>query len=521
MFENNTIKRSRDVGAVNTPYITINGMRESGVLLPIASLPTKYGIGGFSKEAYDFVDWLKKTGCHYWQILPLGPTGYGDSPYQSISTFAGNPYFIDLEELIKAGLLTKKECAEADYGDDPRFIDYGKIYNTRLKLLKKAYLKSNHKKDKAYVKFCEENAYWLDDYALFVTLKNDHNGACWAEWEEDIKTRKAAAVKAAVKKYADEIDFYKFNQYMFNTQWMKLKTYANDLGIKIIGDIPIYVAFDSADAWANQKLFEFDSDGNPTEVAGCPPDGFSADGQLWGNPIYNWTYHKRTGFKWWISRVSHCFDLYDVVRVDHFRGFDEFYAIPAGESTAKNGKWKKGPGMALFNAITDAIGEKPIIAEDLGFLTDGVKKLLSDSGFPGMKVLQFAFYPHDPSIYLMHNHIENSVVYTGTHDNDTTKSWFEHLNDEEKNFVAEYLGTGKIAPKDAAWTLIRAAFRSVSNLAIVPMQDFLNAGSEARLNAPSTFGSNWRWRILAKECSPELADKIARMNWMYQRCKFD
>ncbi len=492
-------------------------MRESGILLPIASLPTKYGIGGFSKEAYDFVDWLKSTGCRNWQILPLGPTGYGDSPYQSISTFAGNPYFIDLEELIEEGLLKRKDCAGADYGDDRRFIDYGKIYNTRLKLLRTAYKNSDYSDNPEYEEFCEENAYWLDDYALFVSIKADHNGACWADWEEDIKTRKASALKAARKKYALDIEFYKFNQFIFNRQWLRLKSYANENGIKIIGDIPIYVAFDSADAWANQKLFEFDENGNPTEVAGCPPDGFCADGQLWGNPIYNWAYHKRTGYKWWISRVSHCFELYDVVRVDHFRGFDEFYAIPAGQTTARNGRWKKGPGMSLFNAIRESIGDRPIIAEDLGFLTDSVKQLLTDSGFPGMKVLQFAFYPYDPSIYLPHNHVENCVVYTGTHDNDTTRSWYESLRDDEKAYISEYLGCGKISAKDAAWTMINTAFRSVAKLAVIPMQDFLNCGSEARLNAPSTFGSNWRWRITTKDCTPALAAKIARLNRIYQR----
>lgn len=492
-------------------------MRKSGILLPIASLPTKYGIGGFSKEAYEFVDWVKKTGCRYWQILPLGPTGYGDSPYQSISTFAGNPYFIDLDELIEDGLIEKADCENVDYGGDKRYIDYGRIYNTRLKILRKAFENSDLGKDEEYKAFCKKNAYWLDDYALFISLKNGHNGACWADWEEDIKTRKPAALKEAKEKYAEDINFYRFNQFIFNRQWKKLKSYANENGIEIIGDIPIYVAFDSADAWANQKLFEFDELGNPTEVAGCPPDGFSADGQLWGNPIYNWSYHKRTSYKWWISRVSHSFELYDVVRIDHFRGFDEFYAIPAGESTAKNGKWKKGPGMLLFNAIKEALGDKPIIAEDLGFLTDSVREMLAESGFPGMKVLQFAFYPYDPSIYLPHNHIENCVVYTGTHDNDTTKGWFTSLRDDEKAYIAEYMGCGSINPNDVSWMMIKAAFRSVANLCVVPMQDFLNCGSEARLNAPSTFGNNWRWRILDNECTPELAEKIARLNRLYQR----
>ncbi|MBR4341201.1 MAG: 4-alpha-glucanotransferase [Lachnospiraceae bacterium] len=492
-------------------------MRATGVLLPIASLPTKYGIGGFSKEAYDFVDWLKAAGVDYWQILPLGPTGYGDSPYQSISTFAGNPYFIDLETLTEEGLLTEEECKAADCGKDPKYIDYGAIYNTRLPLLKKAYKRSKHKKLKKYQEFCEKNAYWLEDYALFVSIKNSKNGECWISWDKDIRTRTPEALKKYKEKFAEEIDFYKFNQFKFMEQWTKLKKYANDNGIKIIGDIPIYVALDSSDAWGNTNLFEFDKNCKPKSVAGCPPDAFAATGQLWGNPLYNWKVHKESGFSWWLSRISHCYELYDVIRVDHFRGFDEYYSIPAKDKTAENGKWKKGPGIELFNTIKKKLGEKDIIAEDLGFLTPSVMKLLKDSGFPGMKVLQFAFDPHTPSIYLPHKHIENSVVYTGTHDNDTTRGWFKSLGQEDKKYIGEYLGCGEIKEEEISWIFIRAALRSVSKLAVIPMQDILDLGSEARLNAPSTFGENWKWRLQKGQASPKIAEKLARCNWMYER----
>ena len=495
-------------------------MRSTGVLLPIASLPTKYGIGGFSKEAYDFVDWLKASGVDYWQILPLGPTGYGDSPYQSISTFAGNPYFIDLETLIKEGLLTEEECKEADCGKNPKYVDYGAIYNTRLKLLKKAYKRSKHQELPEYIEFCKKNAYWLDDYALFVTIKNSRNGECWTSWDKDIKTRQPSALKKYREEFAEEINFYRFNQFKFSTQWAKLKTYANENGIKIIGDIPIYVAFDSADAWANTELFEFDKNCNPKSVAGCPPDAFCATGQLWGNPLYRWKVHKESGFKWWVSRISHCYELYDVVRVDHFRGFDEYYSIPAKAETAQNGTWKKGPGIELFDTIKKKLGNRDIIAEDLGFLTDSVIKLLKKSGFPGMKVLQFAFDPHTPSIYLPHNHVENCVVYTGTHDNDTTRGWYKNLNDEEKRYIGEYLGCAHVKEDEIAWVFIRAALRSPAKLAVIPMQDILNHGSEARLNAPSTFGENWKWRMVKGETTKELSEKLARCNWMYERHRF-
>ena len=351
--------------------------------MPVFSLPSKYGIGCFSKEAYKFVDKLKKAGQSYWQILPLGPTGYGDSPYQSFSTFAGNPYYIDLKTLIKDGLLTKKECKAYDFGEKEDEIDYEKIYRARFKVLKKAY--DRFEKGKDYNDFVNENSYWLEDYALYMAIKDRNNGVSWKEWEAPLRDREESALAQAREELAEEIDFYRFQQYEFDRQWKKLHAYANAQGVKIIGDIPIYVAFDSADTWASPELFQFDENNNPTGVAGCPPDAFSATGQLWGNPLYNWEYHKETGYAWWIQRIAYCLKLYDVVRIDHFRGFDEYYAIPYGEETAVNGKWMPGPGMDLFRAIEAKLGRPEIIAEDLGFLTPSVLKLLKDSGFPGMR----------------------------------------------------------------------------------------------------------------------------------------
>ena len=492
-------------------------MRKSGVLLPIASLPGSYGIGCFSKEAYRFVDKLKEAGQSYWQILPLGPTGYGDSPYQSFSTFAGNPYFIDLEDLINRGYLTRTECESYDFGADTDAIDYEKIYLGRFRLLRQAYEKSDIGRDEQFQQFVLDNAYWLEDYALYMAVKDSFDGVSWVEWDEDIKLRQPEALKSYRDRYAKEIECYQFQQYIFYVQWEKLKAYANAKGIKIIGDIPIYVAFDSADAWANPELFWFDKDCSPIAVAGCPPDAFAATGQLWGNPLYRWEYHKETGYEWWIKRMAACFARYDVVRIDHFRGFDEYYSIPYGEVTAENGTWRKGPGYEIFEVWKEKLGEKEVIAEDLGFLTDSVIELVKRTNYPGMKILQFAFDSREESDYLPHNYTQNCVVYTGTHDNDTIVGWYEALEQNDKKLCDSYLNLLSCDRKQLHWELIRAAMASVAFLAIIPMQDFLGLGSEARINIPSTLGGNWRWRMGREDFTMELAEQIKAMTRLYGR----
>ena len=492
-------------------------MRESGVLLPIFSLPSKYGIGCFSKEAYTFVDQLKEAGQKKWQILPLGPTSYGDSPYQSFSTFAGNPYFIDLDTLAEKGWLTKEACEASDYGDNESYIDYGRIYNSRFVLLKQAFLNSDILSDEKFTEFCKANQHWLPDYALYKALKNQNDGKSWIEWEEEIRLRKPEAVEYYKKELEEECNFYEFLQYEFHEQWTKVKEYAHKKGIQIVGDVPIYVAFDSADTWANPELFQLDEKNLPLGVAGCPPDAFSATGQLWGNPLYNWAYHKKTGYDWWLKRIAYCFDLYDIVRIDHFRGFDEYYSIPYGDETAVNGHWEKGPGMDLFNTVKEKLGELDIIAEDLGFLTESVFQLLKDSGYPGMKVLQFAFDPSEDSDYLTYKYQRNCVVYTGTHDNDTTAGWFEKLSDGDKEVALRYMNSFYTPKEEQHWDLIALAMRSTADTCIIPVQDFLGLGSEARINMPSTLGDNWKWRMTKGAFSEELKEKIRRMTKLYGR----
>lgn len=492
-------------------------MRQSGVLLPVTSLPSAYGIGCFSKEAYEFVDKLRESGQSYWQILPLGPTSYGDSPYQSFSTFAGNPYFIDPIDLVERGYITKKQCDSYDFGDDPQYVDYAKIYESRFLLLREAWKNSKIAEDEDFRKFVEENSFWLDDYALYMAVKTSFKNVCWVEWDEDIKMRRPEAMKAYQKKFADEIEFYQFQQYLFQVQWQKLKAYANGQGVEIIGDIPIYVAFDSSDAWANPELFQFDGNCNPTAVAGCPPDAFSATGQLWGNPLYNWEYHKKTGYRWWMQRLEACYRLYDVVRIDHFRGFDEYYAIPAADKTAEFGVWRPGPGYELFEVMKRELGQKRVIAEDLGFLTPTVFKLVKKSGYPGMKVLQFAFDSREESDYLPHNYPHNCVVYTGTHDNDTLLGWYKVLNRQDKKFCNAYMNLNRARKEQVQWTFIRATLSSVADLAVIPMQDYLGLGSEARINTPSTVGNNWKWRMLPGAYTEELAEKMNACVKLYGR----
>ena len=482
--------------------------RAAGVLLPITSLPSKYGIGCFSKEAYEFVDKLAEAGQSYWQILPLAPTSYGDSPYQSFSSFAGNPYFIDLETLIQEGVLTKAECDACDFGDNPTQIDYGKIYAERFALLRKAYERSEIYRRPEFAEFCQQNAWWLDDYALFMAVKKRFGGQAWIKWAEDIRKRWGFAMDYYRRECYYDIEFYKYLQYQFTVQWMRLKEYANNRGVQIIGDIPIYVAFDSADAWSNPELFQFDSDYQPLAVAGCPPDAFSATGQLWGNPLYRWDYHRSTGYDWWCRRLAYCFKMYDVVRIDHFRGFDEYYSIPYGDETAVNGHWEKGPGIELFQVIESRLGKQNIIAEDLGFMTDTVIQLLKDSGYPGMKVIEFAFDPREETNYLPHSYDRNAVVYTGTHDNETLVQWYKGLDEESKVFAAEYMNNASTPDEKKYWDFVRLAMMSSANLCVIPVQDYLGLDAEARINHPSTLGGNWSWRMSGDMLNAEDIKKI-------------
>ena len=492
--------------------------RASGVLLPIFSLPSKYGIGCFSKEAYQFIDRLKAAGQSYWQILPLGPTGYGDSPYQSFSTFAGNPYFIDLETLTGEGLLTAQECEYGCEGIPEDKIDYEKIYKTRFQILEKAF--SRFGENDEYRAFVSENQFWLEDYSLYMAIKDRNGGVSWNEWEEPLKNKESQAIENAKAELSRQIAFYKFQQYEFDRQWKRLRSYANENGIEIIGDIPIYVAFDSADTWSAPEMFRFNDALEPIDVAGCPPDGFSQTGQLWGNPLYDWEYHKKTGYDWWIRRIEHCFRLYDVVRIDHFRGFDEYYAVPYGEKTAVHGKWMPGPGIELFRTLEEKIGRKRIIAEDLGFLTPSVIQLLKESGFPGMKVLQFAFDSREDSNYLPHTYTRNCVVYTGTHDNDTTKGWYHTAAGSTRQFAKEYMYKPRLDEDTLAGDFIAMAMGSAADLCIVPMQDYLGLGSDARINTPSTLGGNWEWRMKPGEPDEGTVREMERMTKIYGRLRF-
>jgi 4-alpha-glucanotransferase len=491
-------------------------MRECGMLLPVASLPSKYGIGAFSKEAYEFVDQLKRAGQTYWQILPLGPTGYGDSPYQSFSAFAGNPYFIDLTELVKEGLLTEEECEASDFGSDLRYIDYEKLYYNRFPLLKKAFVRwktQGHTSKEAMEALEEETGL----YCFYMAIKDYFEGKSWIYWDEEFRLRTSQAISRYEEELKEEIGLYAFLQMKFTEQWEKLKSYAADNGIRIIGDMPIYVAFDSADTWSHPELFQFDDENNPMAVAGCPPDGFSPTGQLWGNPLYRWGYHKETGYEWWKKRMEYSFHLYDVVRVDHFRGFDEYYSIPAGSENAISGTWEKGPGIDLFYEMKKTFGDLDIIAEDLGFLTPSVRSLLKETGYPGMKVLEFAFNSWEESDYLPHNHTENSVVYTGTHDNDTLKSWYHGLSKEDRTFADNYLNTNDSSDEQISWNYIRVALQSVARLAIIPVQDYLGLGCEARINEPSTLGKNWRFRLLPGELTEEVLNRCRELTFLYGR----
>ena len=481
----------------------------------ISSLPSPYGIGTMGKEARKFADFLEKAGQKYWQILPICPTSYGDSPYQSFSSFAGNPYFIDLETLCKEKLLKKSECESFPWGENPHYVDYGVMYQSRYQLLRLAF--NRFKKDipDEFYTFCKKEAEWLEEYALFMALKDAHGGVAWFEWEDELRLRKPEALEAARREYADNILFYKMLQYLFYKQWWSLKEYVNGKGIEIVGDVPIYVAGDSADVWANPSQFYLDENLNPIDVAGCPPDAFSADGQLWGNPLFRWDVMKKDNYEWWTKRIKAVSKLYDVVRIDHFRGFDSYYAIPAKDTTAKNGEWRQGPGMDLFKTLKRRLGKLNIIVEDLGFLTPSVLKLVADSGFPGMKVVQFAFDSREGSNYLPHTYPTNCVVYTGTHDNDTIMGWMKTAPKASVKFAKEYLNLTK--EEGYNWGMMRGAWGSVADTAIVTMQDIIGAGSEARMNTPSTLGGNWEWRATSNQIDNKLAKRVYKYMEMYGR----
>ena len=514
-------------------------MRESGILMPVSSLPGPYGIGCFGAEALKFVDFLAAAGQHIWQLLPLSPTGYGDSPYQSCSAFAGNPYFIDLDALKADGLLTAAQLKAEPWGTDPLSVDYGTLYTSRYKVLRAAYAAWRekyagrfgcaHYYPDDYYAFTLTNESWLNDYAMYMALKTANGMKSWAEWPREYRLRDAGALAEFAAGQEEEIGFWKFLQYEFAVQWKKVKDYANEKGIKILGDIPIYVSADSVDAWVGGELFELDAKGGFARVAGCPPDYFSADGQLWGNPLYNWPYHKQTGYAWWVRRVRHALGIYDLLRIDHFRGFDTYWAIPADSSTARTGKWENGPGMDLFHALEAALGKLPIIAEDLGDLVPSVRKLLADSTFPGMKVLQFAFGGGDNE-YLPHNHVKNSVVYPGTHDNTTLTDWWVNAAPaKEKANAAAYLHLTPCKPTakevaavrtDAARiALLRAALGSVADRAIIPMADWLGLGAKAHLNTPGKLGGNWAWRAAEGFDTALLAGRIEAECAVYCRTK--
>ncbi len=488
-------------------------MRGSGILMHITSLPGPYGVGTLGEQAFAFVDFLKKAGQTHWQLLPLNPTGYGDSPYQSCADFAGNPYLIDLEQLVQAGLLTKQELARISWNDREDRVDFGRLYANRLAVLRKAYARFTERS--ALDAWCRENGDWLPDYSLFMALKDKFGGAPWYAWEDGLKRREPEAVWNARRELADQIRFYCFIQYLFDNQWSALRRYAGEQGIKIIGDVPIYVPLDSVEVWCSPELFQLDESLTPTAVAGCPPDAFSDDGQLWGNPLYRWDRMAGTGYHWWIRRMGAAGKRFDVVRLDHFRAFEAYWSVPYGDSTAKNGRWMKGPGLPLLMAIKKALPKLELIAEDLGFLTREVLDLRDASGFPGMKVLQFAFDPREPSDYLPHNYIQNTVCYTGTHDNMTTRQWFESLPEDALTYAKAYMGLCN--GENLVYGMIRIALASVSRLCVIPLQDYLELGGEARMNLPGSLGTNWTWRTEKGSFSDALAEKILKLVRLYGR----
>lgn len=484
--------------------------------MPISSLPSKYGIGTLGQAARNFIDFLEKSGQTYWQVLPIGPTGYGDSPYQSFSSNAGNPYFIDLDDLCEEGYLEKDEYVNENYGTNPESVDYATLYNTRFTVLRKAVERIEKIQPEDYVTFLNDNAYWLNDYALFMAEKDDHHGQSYTTWEDDLRKHKEDVLEGERVRLQKNVEFYIGLQYFFFHQWKKMREYGREHGVYLIGDVPIYVSPDSSDIWGNPSLFQLDEDLKPTGVAGCPPDAFAADGQLWGNPLYNWDKMREDGYTWWVNRVRYQFEFVDILRIDHFRGFESYFCVPYGDKTARNGVWKKGPGYELFRTIEERLGKVHIIAEDLGFLTPEVIQMVRDTGYPGMKVLQFAFDPRDTgSGYLPHLYTNNCVVYPGTHDNETIIGWMDDAPEGFADHAIEYMHLD--TKEGYNWGFIRNAYESVADLAVIQMQDILGLGNEARMNTPSTLGGNWTWRVSEKVFTEKLAEKIRHMTEIYGR----
>lgn len=491
--------------------------RASGILLHPTSLPGPDGIGDLGPEAYRWVDFLDRTGTQFWQVLPLGPTGYGDSPYQCFSAFAGNPYLISATLLLDQNLLSK-----SDLYDRPNFplesVDYGPVIEWKIMILKRSFdrFRSNSHKEmlKEFNTFIESNKDWLEPFSIFMAIKAEFGNGPWNEWPEEFRKRDEKTLNAFIKSHKETIEFQNFLQFIFDKQWQDLRAYAHQKGIRIIGDIPIFVAYDSADVWANKDLFYLDSEGLPTVVAGVPPDYFSETGQLWGNPLYNWEVHKKDNYKWWLKRLESVLNQVDIIRLDHFRGFEAYWEVPFGNETAEEGQWVKGPGHDFFNAIKSQLGELPIIAEDLGVITQGVNQMREDFNLPGMKILQFAFASDPDDDFLPHNYPEKCVAYTGTHDNDTTLGWYQSAPEREKDLCRRYLAR---SGDDISWSMIRVLWRSAADWVVAPMQDFLSLGSWARMNFPGTASGNWGWRMHPDAINEGLVYRLHETNYLYGR----
>ena len=490
--------------------------RSSGILMPLFALPSPYGIGTLGQSARDFIDFLSDAGQAWWQILPVGPTSYGDSPYQSLSAYAGNPYLIDLDILKDDGLLTEQEITGMYWGDNPEKVDYGALYQSRFVLLQKATERGFQRDREKLTQFEAENSDWLPDYALFMALKRHFDMRSWLDWpDEDVRLRKPEALEKYREELKEDIKLFTYIQFLFFNQWNALRDYAHQKGIGIIGDIPIYVALDSVDVWSSPESFMLDSKGFPSEVAGVPPDYFTAEGQLWGNPLYNYEAMQADGYSWWTRRIGGASKIYDVIRIDHFRGFESYWAVPYGEKTAINGHWVKGPGMSLVGELKNRFPHIRFIAEDLGYPSPEVVQLLKDSDFPGMKVLEFAFDSRDSSNYLPHAYTQNCVCYAGTHDNDTLKGWLGKINSDDHRMAVEYLGLNDT--EGYVWGLLRGGMSSVARLFVAQMQDYLELDNDARMNTPGNPEGNWQWRMLPGKLTSELTQKIARMTHLYNR----